>query len=367
MRIVLTGGGTGGHVFPLIAVSRELKKQDPSVELLYIGTAAQMGKIMAKEIKKEQIPVKNIYAAKLRRYFSFEYFVDFFKFPISIIQSMYHLFVFMPDAVFSKGGYVSVPVVLVAWLFRIPVLTHESDASPGIANRLIGKFSKFIAISYPETRKYFVSHKVLLTGNPIREEMTNGVPERAYKKWKLQSEVPVVFVVGGSQGSRIINEAILKVLPSISKMAQIIHVTGPNNYDEVLISAGKIGFKSGHSRYTAVPYLTRDDMADMYSITSLIISRAGANSITEIAANKLVSILIPFESHDQPMNAFAIAKMGGALVLEESNLGPHILELKIKELLRSSTLRKQMQENIYKFYHPDAAKKIVDGIYKMLN
>lgn len=367
MRIVLTGGGSGGHIFPLIAVAKELREQDENLELLYIGTSAQMGKLAEEVMNEEGIPVKNILTGKLRRYFSFEYFLDFFRFPIGIIQSLFHMLVFMPDAVFSKGGYASVPVVLVAWLYKIPVLSHDSDVTPGWANRICGKFSKYVAVSYPATRKYFVDNKVLLTGNPIRKELTEGIPERAYKKWNYHAEVPVVFIIGGSQGSQIINHAIIKILQKLTKIAQIVHVTGINNYEQIVREAGKRGFKSGHSKYTAVPFLNRDEMADMYSIASLVISRAGANSITEIAANKLVSILIPMESHDQPMNAFALARSGGTVVLDEANLGPHILESKIEELLHSGTLRKQLKDNIFKFYHSDAAKKIVDGIFKMKN
>lgn len=367
MRIVLTGGGSGGHIFPLIAVAKELREQDKNVELLYIGTNAQMGKMAEETMNEEGIPVKNILTGKLRRYFSFEYFLDFFRFPIGMIQSMFHMLIYMPDAVFSKGGYASVPVVLVAWLYRIPVLSHDSDVTPGWANRVGGKFSKYIAISYPATREYFVGSKVLLTGNPIRKELTEGNPERAYKKWNYHAEVPVVFVLGGSQGSKVINHAIIRILQKLTKIAQIVHVTGTKDYKQTVMEAGRRGFKSGHGKYTAVPFLNRDEMADMYSIASLVISRAGANSITEIAANKLVSILIPMESHDQPMNAFALARSGSTLVLEEANLGPHILESKINKLLHSSTLRKQFKDNIYKFYHPDAAKKIVDGIFKMKN
>ncbi len=366
MRIVLTGGGSGGHVFPLVAVAKELKNRYPDVELLYIGTKSQMGDLAEETMKQEGIPVKNIFTGKLRRYFSFEYFLDIFRFPLGIIQSLFHLLVYMPDAVFSKGGYASVPVVLVAWLYRIPVLTHESDSSPGWANRVSGKFCKYIAISYPETQKYFLEEKVLLTGNPIRKELLEGSPQRAYERWKLNDQIPVIFVIGGSQGSRVINRAITRALKDITKIAQVVHMTGQKDYQSTLEEAGKKGFKSGYSKYRAVAFLNREEMADMYSVASLVISRAGANTITEIAANKLVSILIPMESHDQPMNAFYIAKKGGALVLEETNLGQHILVSKIEELLRSATLRKQMSENIANFYHPDAAEKIVDGILKML-
>ncbi len=368
-RIVLVGGGTGGHIFPLVAVAQEFKKQYPNTKFLYIGSGSQMGG-KAKEIMAEEgIKTINIFSGKIRRYFSFRNLLDMFLIPIGILQSLVILLVYMPDAVFSKGGYVSVPVVFVAWIYRIPVLTHDSDAIPGWANRFCGRLSRYVAISYKRSKKYFLDYKTLLTGNPIREELTQGDAQRARERWGFSESKPVVFVTGGSQGARLINDSVIKILEELTHLAQVIHVTGPNNYERVKKLAGEYGFRTDRHRYVAVPFLERDEMADAYALADVVISRSGANSITEIAANKKVSILIPLASaanNHQYMNAFEISRLGGAVVLEESNLGRHVLLEKIKKLLHDEKLIAQMSEKASHFYHPDAASKIVKGIVRMM-
>ncbi len=367
-RIVLAGGGSGGHVFPLIAVAEELEAQYPDTEFLYIGTSAQMGKVAEEAMSEIGIPTKNILTGKLRRYFSMQYFLDFFRVPIGIVQSLVYLLQFMPDAVFSKGGYASVPVVIAAWLYHIPVLTHDSDAVPGWANRICGKFSRYVAVSYSTSKKYFIANKTVVTGNPIRTEMTAGNRARGYERWGFTEARPTVFIMGGSQGAKAINDAVTAILPQLSKIAQVLHITGKEHYDRAIKLAAKAGFKSGRHLYVAVPFLNRTEMADAYAVSDIVLSRSGANSVTEIAANKKVAIFVPIPQglSQQYMNAYEIAKIGGALVLEEQNLGRRILMEKIEELLHNRELRKQLQEKIYTFYHKDAAKKIVAGIVKMI-
>jgi UDP-N-acetylglucosamine--N-acetylmuramyl-(pentapeptide) pyrophosphoryl-undecaprenol N-acetylglucosamine transferase len=368
-RIVLTGGGTGGHIFPLIAVAEELRRQYNDVEFLYIGTRSQMGEVAEKVMHEMNIPTKNIFTGKMRRYFSFQYFVDFFRIMIGIFQSLVHLLVFMPDGIFSKGGYASVPVVIAAWIYRIPVLTHDSDAIPGWANRVGGKLSHYVAVSYAASTKYFLAEKTVVTGNPIRKDMTAGDRSRGYQRWGFNDSRPLIFVIGGSQGAKIINDSILRILPDLAKMAQVLHVTGKDHYDDAVHLAAEYGFKSGRHRYFAAPFLDRDEMADAYAVADIVISRAGANSITEIAANGKVAIFIPIASSandHQYMNAYEIAKMGGALVLEESNLGGNLLVEKIDELLHNRDLRLQLQKKITQFYHADAATKIAAGVLTMI-
>lgn len=368
-RIVLTGGGTGGHIFPLIAVAEALQQHYPGSEYLYVGTKAQMGDVAQAAMERMGIPTVNVATGKMRRYFSMEYFGDFFRIPIGIIQSLWHLLIFMPDAVFSKGGYASVPVIIAAQIYRIPVLTHESDAIPGWANRIAGKLSHYVAVSYLESKQYFLPRKTVLTGNPIRSVMTQGDPRRGYDRWGFSESRPVIMIVGGSQGARVINNALIKILPKLSKIAQILHITGKEHYEDSVHLAAEFGFKSGRHDYVAVPFLERDEMADAYAIADIIVSRAGANSITEMAANRKVAILVPLSTSandHQVMNAYDVAKVGGALVLEESNLGEGLLFEKIENLLHNRELRLQMQENIASFYHPDAAQKIAAGVIAMI-
>lgn len=366
MRIVLTGGGSGGHIYPLVAVARKLRKiHGENVELLFVGPRGNLEK---RTMDEEAIASRYIAVGKMRRYFSFKTIADFFKIPLGLAQSLFHLWVFMPDVVFSKGGHASVPVVIAAWLYRIPILTHESDSIPGMANRIIGKFSRRVALSYPRAKRYFTPDKVLLTGDCIRESFSQGNKERALEKFGLSSESPVTLILGGSQGAQNINNAIVNILPDLLKMSQVVHQTGDRNYDETVRRAAVVGIKAGREGYHPAPFFDERDMSDLLACADLVISRAGS-SISEMAANSNVALLIPLgtsANDHQSMNAYAIAEIGGALVLEESNLGEHILLDKIRKLLTDQELRKKMSENIRSFYHHDAADKIIAGLMSII-
>lgn len=366
MRIVLTGGGTGGHLFPLVAVAKELKGVlGGKAELLYIGSGGDLEKDI---MEKEEIPAKHVMSGKKRRYFSFKNFLDPFKIPLGIFQSLWMLLWHMPDAVFSKGGYVSVPVVIAAWLYHIPVLVHESDAVPGTANQILAKFAKRVAAAYPGAEQYFPKYEVALTGNPIRPEITRGNAQALRDRFGLTQSKPIILVLGGSQGAQIINQAVVKVLPKLLRRAQVVHQTGEKNYEEVTRLAGELGIKAGREGYIPVKFLDIDLLKDALAAADLVISRAGANSIAEIAANRKATILIPLENSandHQQMNAYELAKIGGARVLEETNLGEHILLQNIEKILDDEELRKNMGEKISVFYHPEAAKKLAKGIIEL--
>ena len=367
MRIVLTGGGTGGHLFPLVAVARKIKaKLGPEAEFLYIGSGAE---IEREVMEKEGIFVKNVQSGKLRRYFSVSNFLDVFKVPFGIIQSLWILLRFMPDAVFSKGGFASVPVVIAAWIYRIPVLIHESDAVAGLANRISAKFSKRIAVSYPSAKKYFPERKTAIIGNPVREDVIGGDPDAGRKRFSLTESKPTVLVVGGSQGSRSLNEAVVKILPELLQKAQVIHQTGKLNYEKVVHLAGEYGVKAGREGYVPVPFMDDESMKDALAVCDIVVSRSGANAISEIAASRKPAILIPLESaanDHQRMNAYDISRIGGAVVLEESNLGPHLLLHKIEEIVFNKELADSMAEKMGTFYHPDADEVIANGVIGMV-
>ena len=366
MRILLTGGFTGGHLFPLVAVSKKIReKLGNDAEFLYVGTGAKIEKEVMAE---EGIETKFIMAGKARRYFSPMNFVDFFKTPIGFLQSLWILLGFMPDVIFSKGGYVSVPVVLAAWFYRIPVIFHESDAVPGTSNKILEKFSTKIAIAYPGTQEYFEASKTALIGNPVREGINQGNRDEARKNLNFTESKPVILVLGGSQGSEVVNEAIIRILPRLIQHAQIIHQTGENNYEKVVHEAGEQGIKAGHEGYFAAGFMNFEMMKQSYALADLVISRAGANIIAEIAANSKPCILIPLENSAQDhqrMNAYALAEVGGALVLEESNLGENMFFEEIEKILFNEELKKNMGERISAFYHPKAAENIADGVIEL--
>ncbi|MEP7162923.1 MAG: glycosyltransferase [Candidatus Moraniibacteriota bacterium] len=244
-RIVLTGGLSGGHTFPLIAVSRALREVSAgqsTIEFLFIGSK---GPFETEAFLQEGIPVKFIWMAKWRRYFSLLNYLDVFKFPVAVIQALWHLLVSMPDAVFAKGGAASVPVVIAAWIYRIPVMLHDSDAVAGRANRLMARFATRISIAYDYARQYFPAEKVALTGNPVRQELLAGDGERARVKHALRNDEPVILVVGGSQGARVLNNAVVRILPELlAKHFQVLHVTGEKNFDETVARAGEPGART---------------------------------------------------------------------------------------------------------------------------
>ncbi len=367
MRIVLTGGGTGGHIFPLQAIARKLKKKYPQVELYFVGPSSNLIK---KIVAEENIKAYYISSGKIRRYFSWLNFLDIFRFLWGLLEAQIILLKIMPDVIFSKGGYGAVPVVLIGWVYRIPILSHESDAIPGLSNRILGKFSRYIAVSYPLAKKYFREKKTLITGNPIRQEILQATKEEAYQYFNFNDTKPIILVLGGSQGAQIINSVIVKILPQLINRFQIIHQTGSNNLETVKQQVAHQGIKIGRDKqYWIKGFLNAHEMAMALSLADLVISRAGANAISEIAAWKKVTILIPLMSsanNHQRMNAYSLAKVGGALVLEENNLGEHILMRKIEKLLNDLELRDRMKRNIATFYHPDASDKIIEGIRALI-
>jgi len=318
-------------------------------------------------LEKENIPIKKVFSGKMRRYFSPMNIIDALKVPVGIIQCLWLLLRWMPDVIFSKGGYASVPVVLVGWLYRIPILVHESDCVPGIANIVLGKFATRVAVSYPDAEKNFPPSQVVLTGNPLRENIAQGNAQKAREKFSLTESKKVIFIYGGSQGSRTINSKILTLLPRLLERYQLIHQAGEKNLEEVERKAGELGIKPGREGYHALAFIN-EGIEDILAVADVIISRAGANSIAEIAANGKPAILIPLEhsaNDHQRMNAYALAKIGAAVVLEETNLGENMLLSKVDEILENDAFRQKLCENIKVFYHPEAAEKIAEGIIDM--
>jgi len=369
MRIVLTGAGTGGHLFPLVAVARELKKiaqeKNQELELFFLGPAD----FDLQPLQAEEIKIKTIYCGKLRRYFSWQNFLDLFKIPIGFLQSLFYLFIWMPDAVFSKGGYGALPVVFVAWLFRIPILIHESDVVPGLTNRLSAPLANKIAVSFEKTKNFFPEKKTALTGHPIRKTIFKGNTEKAIEIFNLNQNEPVILIMGGSQGAQPINEIVWITLPELLKKTQIIHICGGKNYIQYYQQVEKTSKnKDIFKKYHLYPFLYENQLKHAYAVSELIISRAGAGSIFEIAACGKPSILIPLPtaaSNHQRENAFAYAEFGGTVVLEQTNLTPHLFLEKIFYLLEHPELRQKMSQGALNFAKPNSAQKIALALLKL--
>jgi UDP-N-acetylglucosamine--N-acetylmuramyl-(pentapeptide) pyrophosphoryl-undecaprenol N-acetylglucosamine transferase len=248
-------------------------------------------------------------------------------------------------------------------------MIHESDSTPGIANQILSKFANRIAVAYPTSEDYFPKEKTALVGNPIRHQITDGDGRALQREIGFTESRKTIMILGGSQGSNVINSAIIKILPRLLQKFQIIHQTGSANYENVISEAAYMGVKAGHGGYWAVPFLNSGKLCDSFALSDLIISRAGASSITEIAANGKPAILIPISesaNDHQRMNAYALAQIGAALVLEETNLGEHIFMEKIEKILGDEELQRGMTEKIKTFYHPNASDVIANGIIELV-
>lgn len=366
-RIVLTGGLSGGHTFPLIAVARALEKETGGdCEFLFLGSRGQFEE---RAMQEAGIPCRFIVTAKWRRYFSLQNFIDLFKLPFAFLQSLWYLLWFMPDAIFSKGGAASVPIAVAAWIYRIPILLHDSDAVAGKANRFVSRFADRIAIAYENARQYFPANKVALTGNPVREDILKGDATRGRENLGFVAERPILLVIGGSLGAERLNKSTVRMVPDLLKAGyQMIHLTGEAHLEVVQAEAISLGIQPD-SGYIAIPFLSAAELADAYAAATVVISRAGAGTIAELAALAKTAILVPLPTaanDEQRKNAYEIEQHGGAVVVEERNLGSHLLMNIIRDIIDHPDRSKAMGEKFRTYFsHPDAATTIAKGLISL--
>ncbi|MFA5042234.1 MAG: UDP-N-acetylglucosamine--N-acetylmuramyl-(pentapeptide) pyrophosphoryl-undecaprenol N-acetylglucosamine transferase [Candidatus Paceibacterota bacterium] len=378
VRIVLTGGGSGGHTFPLIAVSREIKKiseaKNIPIEIIYIGP----DDFVVPYVLKEGIMVKKILTGKFRRSFSLENFFDFFRVIAGIIQTFFYLFTIMPDLIFSKGGYGSLPIMVWGIIFFIPAYIHESDAVPGLVNHFFGRFCKKIFISFEYSKRFFPSKKTILTGNPVRENLLNYKIDKlsVKKSLGLSEERTLITFIGGSQGASNINDLVLDILPKIIDKVEIIHQTGEKNYQLVVNEADIvfreiIGSEEGKKYYHPFAFLGEEEalnifsLRNVYLISDLIVARAGSGLIFEIALSGKPAILIPlpWATRDhQRINAYEYAKNGAAIVVEEKNLSPNIFNDLLNRVINDKEKLDSMSKAALNFALPNATKEIADNL-----
>ena len=321
-KIIMTGGGTAGHVTPNIALMPALKEAGFDIE--YIGSINGMEKGL---IEATGTPYHGISSGKLRRYFDWKNFSDPFRVLKGYGQAVSLMKKIKPDVVFSKGGFVSVPVVLAAKHCHIPAIIHESDITPGLANKIAIKGAKKVCCNFPETMKYLPADKAVLTGSPIRRELFSGNAENAIRLCNFKDHSkPVLLIIGGSLGSKIVNEAVRKVLPELLEKFYVIHLCGKGNLDNSL--SGTIG-------YAQFEYAS-SELTDMFALADMAISRAGANSICELLALHKPNILIPLSAAasrgDQVLNANSFKKQGFSYGLEEEHLTAESLLRAVEEV-----------------------------------
>ena len=368
MRILFTGGGTGGHVFPLVATIREIRNLHPKkdLEFFYIGPQDELGSIL---ISQEDVSFKNIITGKIRRYFSLQNAVDVvFKIPWGFIQTIIYFIKVDPHLVFSKGGSGSLPVCFCAKLFKIPLFIHESDIIPGLSNRIASKWARRIFVSFPNT-EYFDLSKTTLVGNPIRSEILDGSEEQARDLFELTLEKPVLLFMGGSQGAEFINDFVLKVLNTLLQDYEIIHLCGYNNLKSVKAEA-EVVLREELARYYH-PYGSLDEqkIKHAYKTADFVIARSGAGTIFELAALGLPSILIPLPgaaANHQAKNAYSYAQTGAAIVMEQDNLTENFFIEKLHHFFVNPEKIKEMQEEALRFSKPYAAKTLARTILEFL-
>ena len=369
MRILFTGGGTGGHFYPIVSIAEELnnlakEKRLLELELFYMSPTPYNPGVLY----EHGIIYKKNSAGKLRHYFSILNFFDFFKTGWGILVSLYQIYRLYPDVIFGKGGYASFPALAAARVLRIPLVIHESDTVPGRVNLWAGKWASRIAVSYGDTVKYFPKEKVAFTGQPVRKDIAEPITSGAREFLKIEEKVPVVLVLGGSQGAQRINDTVLEGLKGLVERYEIIHQTGKNNIVEAKATAEAVLFDSLHkNRYKAFDYLNVLALRMATGVASVVVSRAGS-TIFEIASWGVPAIIVPINervSHDQHSNAFAYARAGACTVIEEENLTPNILASEIERLVTNEAEREKMKVAAKAFYKPGAARLVAEEILKI--
>ena len=352
-KIVLTGGGTAGHVTPNIALFPALK--EAGYEISYIGSYAGMEKQL---IEEQNIPYYGISSGKLRRYKDLRNLTDPFRVIKGFGEARKLIKGLKPDVIFSKGGFVSVPVVLAGKRCKVPVIIHESDMTPGLANKLAIPSAVKVCCNFPETLDALPEGKAVLTGSPIRQELLTGDKDAARKMCGFTDEKPVILVIGGSLGAASVNENIRKILPELLKEFQVIHLCGKGKMDESLKDT------RGYVQYEYI----KQELADLFALSDIVISRAGANAICELNALKKPNLLIPLSANasrgDQILNARSFERQGFSMVLEEEEITESTLLNAIRELYQN---RESYVHAMSESSHMNSIEKITGLIEDCVN
>ncbi len=375
MVVLLAGGGSGGHIYPLVAVCEQVRilasSKNIEVDFHYLGRIDPFSIVLAnsQEVKMHSIPT-----SKLRRYFSLSNILDIPKFFLGLFQAWFKVFWIMPDVIFSKGGSGALPVILAGWFYRVPIIIHESDSVPGLSNVVSSRFAKKIAVSFEKTLTYFDSRKCMLTGNPVRADLLGEryLNEVVKEQLNFNEDEPLILILGGSQGSKRMNDFVLANLQKILEVTQVLHQTGPDNFLEVqkLSRAALIEMPIKaelEHRYKALPYLDQE-LKTALMAADLVVARAGSGTIFEIAAFGKPAILIPLHGSAQDhqrINAFEFARAGGGVVIEEENLMINIFIHQLKEILGDSKKSEMMSKASLIFFKPKASEIIAQEILNL--
>lgn len=362
MKVLISGGGTGGHINPGVAIAKKIKEKHNDANILFVGTEKGLEKKM---VPKEGFKIKFITVEGLNKKVSLNTMKSLVVGVKGYIQAGKIIKEFKPDVVIGTGGYVCGPVVLSAFLKGIPTIIHEQNAIPGVTNKILSKIASRVAISFKESEKYFPKNKVVFTGNPVKEQIITLNREKSREVWGLDKEKPIVFVVGGSRGAKNVNNAIIDIIPRfIEENVQLIFVTGENQYEDTIktLEKNKINVKNIKG-IKILPFIF--NMHEALGACDLIVSRAGATTLSEITAVGIPAILIPspfVANNHQEYNAIALEENGAAILIKESQLKDNVLSEQIFNIIRNKETLVSMGLNSKKMAVIEAA----DNIYELM-
>lgn len=374
MKLALTGGGSGGHTLPAVTIYdsfvEKYSNQDEAFQCIYLGSFDGIEKDVA---DKKNIPYYSISTGKLRRYFSLKNFTDSFRILKGIWDAFFVLRKFKPDAVFSTGGFVSVPVVISAKLLSIPAIIHEQTSHVGLANKIASYFAKKVCCTFENSKKYFPPNKVIQTGQPIRKELFTGTKEEAYKLFDLDSNLPLIYITGGSQGSHKINKAIQEILKDLLQHSNIIHQCGKtqgHSDSKDLEEYKKTLSDELNQRYIVKDFIFADELKHILNASSLLVGRAGAGTVSEALALRLPSIFIPLaiaQRNEQYHNAKNLADLGGAEIILEADLNSETLKSSIIKIITDKEELSKMKQSMESSSIQNASDLIIELILNEIN
>ncbi len=370
-KFIFTGGGSGGHTMPALAMIQELKdySKNKKIEcsILYIGSNNGVENELAKNYN---IKYQSISTGKLRRYLSIKNFFDVFKIIKGISQSKKIIKNFAPDILISTGGFVSVPPVIAAKKQNVPIIIHEQTINAGLANKIASKFANIIALTFEEGKKYFPKKNTVLTGIPLRKKLFKGSKKEALKKLKLNKSLPVIYFTGGGLGCHILNTTAIKILPKLLEKANVVFQTGKalNKKDFFEMKKFRESLNIKKKNRLIIFNFINNELPDIYALADLVIARSGAGTVNELMALNIPAIFIPLAiatKNEQLKNAKFVEKINGGIIIEEKKLSPELLLKKINEILFTDKI-KRMKENLKKQKLQDGAKNMINLIFNLL-
>jgi UDP-N-acetylglucosamine--N-acetylmuramyl-(pentapeptide) pyrophosphoryl-undecaprenol N-acetylglucosamine transferase len=356
MRVIIAGGGTGGHLFPGLAIAEEFKRRNEMTEVIFVGT--EHG-IEAKVIPKEGFPIKFLRAEGMMGVSVYRRITAAARMGISFLDSYRIIKLVNPDIMIGVGGYASGTIMLIGAFMSIPTMILEQNCIPGFTNKILGKFADTICLTYQESTPFFPKEKTFLTGNPVRTHILKGSKESAYRFFSLEENLFTVFVFGGSLGARSINKAViesLQYLHDLKEKIQFLHQTGSSDYEYARNAFREFGFKGMIS-----PFIYQ--MGEAYAVSDIVISRAGATTLAELTSLGKPAVLIPYPyatGQHQELNARKLSGMGAAKMILDSELSGESLAHAIRELYENKAMRTEMQKNSRVLGKPEAGEKVVD-------